>query len=169
MLLSSAVAMKLDVEALNDLDVVVAKQPAVIQPTEVDVSSADSVLPLPLPSDALLPGGGAQLDSAALLPFDRLPMYSLTHGQVMTEEQLEILRRQISAYATICQQLVELHKAIMVQQTTLTDPSAYSHTAEPFCTRDRQGRTTGKHNDGTKVIKGRIEGTIAANNFLSDD
>eukprot|EP00249_Psilotum_nudum_P016276 c25757_g1_i2 orf=3-470(-) len=120
MLLSSAVAMKLDVEALNDLDVVVAKQPAVIQPTEVDVSSADSVLPLPLPSDALLPGGGAQLDSAALLPFDRLPMYSLTHGQVMTEEQLEILRRQISAYATICQQLVELHKAIMVQQTTLT-------------------------------------------------
>ncbi|KAI5066777.1 hypothetical protein GOP47_0017305 [Adiantum capillus-veneris] len=37
-------------------------------------------------------------------------------GQVMTDEQLETLRRQISVYATICQQLVEMHKAIMAQQ-----------------------------------------------------
>ncbi|KAH7283673.1 hypothetical protein KP509_34G018700 [Ceratopteris richardii] len=37
-------------------------------------------------------------------------------GQVMTDEQFETLRRQISVYATICQQLVEMHKAIMAQQ-----------------------------------------------------
>ncbi|MCO5607918.1 hypothetical protein L7F22_062120 [Adiantum nelumboides] len=40
----------------------------------------------------------------------------LLPGQVMTDEQLETLRRQISVYATICQQLVEMHKAIMAQQ-----------------------------------------------------
>ncbi|KAJ6836817.1 WUSCHEL-related homeobox 8-like isoform X2 [Iris pallida] len=32
-------------------------------------------------------------------------------GNVMTEEQLEDLRRQISIYATICEQLVEMHKS----------------------------------------------------------
>ncbi|XP_057823654.2 WUSCHEL-related homeobox 8 [Cryptomeria japonica] len=40
-------------------------------------------------------------------------------GQVMTDEQMDILRFQISAYATICQHLVEMHKAIMAQQNTL--------------------------------------------------
>lgn len=32
--------------------------------------------------------------------------------KVMTDEQLEVLRRQIAVYATICEQLVEMHKAI---------------------------------------------------------
>lgn len=32
--------------------------------------------------------------------------------KVMSEEQMEILRKQISVYATICEQLVEMHKAI---------------------------------------------------------
>ncbi|KAG6525405.1 hypothetical protein ZIOFF_015361 [Zingiber officinale] len=32
--------------------------------------------------------------------------------KVMTDEQLEVLRRQIAIYATICEQLVEMHKAI---------------------------------------------------------
>ncbi|KAJ4965605.1 hypothetical protein NE237_017454 [Protea cynaroides] len=36
--------------------------------------------------------------------------------QVMTDEQMELLRRQISVYATICEQLVEMHKAITAQQ-----------------------------------------------------
>jgi hypothetical protein len=39
--------------------------------------------------------------------------------QVMTEEQLETLRRQISVYSTICQQLVEMHKASVSQQAAL--------------------------------------------------
>ncbi|KAF8405553.1 hypothetical protein HHK36_010460 [Tetracentron sinense] len=34
----------------------------------------------------------------------------------MTDEQLELLRRQISAYAAICDKLVEMHKAITAQQ-----------------------------------------------------
>jgi hypothetical protein len=34
----------------------------------------------------------------------------------MTEEQLEALRRQISVYATICQQLVEMHKASLSKE-----------------------------------------------------
>lgn len=42
----------------------------------------------------------------------------------MTEEQLETLRRQISVYATICQQLVEMHKASVSQQSTLPGQSA---------------------------------------------
>lgn len=36
--------------------------------------------------------------------------------KVMTDEQMELLRRQISVYATICEQLVEMHKAITTQQ-----------------------------------------------------
>jgi len=47
------------------------------------------------------------------------PLYTRGSGQVMTEEQLETLRRQISVYATICQQLVEMHKASVSQQSSL--------------------------------------------------
>lgn len=36
--------------------------------------------------------------------------------KVMTDEQLEILRTQIAVYATICEQLVEMHKAVTAQQ-----------------------------------------------------
>ncbi|KAH9608497.1 hypothetical protein KSS87_019959 [Heliosperma pusillum] len=36
--------------------------------------------------------------------------------KVMTDEQLEILRTQIAVYATICEQLVEMHKSITSQQ-----------------------------------------------------
>ncbi|KAK6924576.1 Homeobox domain [Dillenia turbinata] len=36
--------------------------------------------------------------------------------KVMTDEQMEILRKQIAVYATICEQLVEMHKAITAQQ-----------------------------------------------------
>ncbi|KAL9229716.1 hypothetical protein vseg_005152 [Gypsophila vaccaria] len=36
--------------------------------------------------------------------------------KVMTDEQLEILRTQIAVYATICEQLVQMHKSITTQQ-----------------------------------------------------
>ncbi|MCL7050514.1 hypothetical protein MKW94_003788 [Papaver nudicaule] len=36
--------------------------------------------------------------------------------KVMTDEQIEDLRKQISVYATICEQLVQMHKAITAQQ-----------------------------------------------------
>lgn len=39
--------------------------------------------------------------------------------KVMTDEQMEVLRRQISVYATICEQLVEMHKAVTAQQDSL--------------------------------------------------
>lgn len=42
--------------------------------------------------------------------------------KVMTDDQMELLRRQISVYATICEQLAEMHKAI----TALQDPSGVS-------------------------------------------
>ncbi|PON90476.1 Homeodomain transcription factor [Trema orientale] len=35
--------------------------------------------------------------------------------KVMTDEQMELLRRQISVYATICEKLAEMHKAISAQ------------------------------------------------------
>lgn len=35
---------------------------------------------------------------------------------VMTDEQMELLRRQISAYAAICERLVEMHRAVSAQQ-----------------------------------------------------
>ncbi|GKV30204.1 hypothetical protein SLEP1_g39046 [Rubroshorea leprosula] len=36
--------------------------------------------------------------------------------KVMTDEQLETLRKQIAVYATICEQLVEMHKNLTTQQ-----------------------------------------------------
>ncbi|KAK6150293.1 hypothetical protein DH2020_015225 [Rehmannia glutinosa] len=36
-------------------------------------------------------------------------------GHVMTDEQMEVLRKQIAVYATICEQLVELHKSLTSQ------------------------------------------------------
>ncbi|GMJ07861.1 WUSCHEL related homeobox 13 [Hibiscus trionum] len=36
--------------------------------------------------------------------------------KVMTDEQLEILRNQIAVYASICEQLVEMHKNLTAQQ-----------------------------------------------------
>lgn len=36
--------------------------------------------------------------------------------KVMTDEQLEILRTQIAVYASICEQLVEMHKSVTAQQ-----------------------------------------------------
>lgn len=39
--------------------------------------------------------------------------------QVMTDEQMEVLRRQISVYATICEQLVEMHKAVTAHNDSI--------------------------------------------------
>ncbi|XP_071724424.1 WUSCHEL-related homeobox 13 [Rutidosis leptorrhynchoides] len=36
--------------------------------------------------------------------------------KVMTDEQLETLRKQIAVYSTICEQLVEMHKTLTAQQ-----------------------------------------------------
>lgn len=51
----------------------------------------------------------------------------------MTEEQLEALRRQISVYATICQQLVEMHKASLSKE--ISAPGQYHlNKGPPFFT-----------------------------------
>lgn len=39
--------------------------------------------------------------------------------KVMTDEQMEVLRKQISIYATICEQLVEMHRALTEHQDTI--------------------------------------------------
>lgn len=36
--------------------------------------------------------------------------------KVMTDEQIEVLRKQISAYATLTQQLADMHKVMSAQQ-----------------------------------------------------
>ncbi|KAJ7944049.1 WUSCHEL-related homeobox like [Quillaja saponaria] len=40
----------------------------------------------------------------------------LMYVKVMTDEQLETLRKQISVYASICEQLVEMHKTLSAHQ-----------------------------------------------------
>ncbi|KAF9603721.1 hypothetical protein IFM89_037484 [Coptis chinensis] len=42
--------------------------------------------------------------------------FGMMYVKVMTDEQMELLRKQISIYATICEQLVEMHKSITSQQ-----------------------------------------------------
>ncbi|WOL18914.1 hypothetical protein Cni_G27711 [Canna indica] len=39
--------------------------------------------------------------------------------KVMTDEQMEVLRRQIAIYGTICEQLVEMHKAVTAHHDSL--------------------------------------------------
>jgi len=36
--------------------------------------------------------------------------------KVMTDEQLETLRKQIAVYGTICDQLIEMHRTLSAQQ-----------------------------------------------------
>ncbi|KAK9135655.1 hypothetical protein Syun_014985 [Stephania yunnanensis] len=43
-------------------------------------------------------------------------MGKMLYMKVMTEEQMEVLRWQISAYGTICERLVEMHKTMTAQQ-----------------------------------------------------
>ncbi|CAL9112727.1 unnamed protein product [Musa textilis] len=39
--------------------------------------------------------------------------------KVMTDEQMDVLRRQIAVYSTICEKLVEMHKAITTHRDSL--------------------------------------------------
>lgn len=41
---------------------------------------------------------------------------NMLYVKVMTDEQLETLRKQIAVYAAICEQLVEMHKTLSAQQ-----------------------------------------------------
>jgi hypothetical protein len=45
-------------------------------------------------------------------------LYNRMHGQVLAYEQMETLLRQISAYATISQQIIEMHKDIEAEKFT---------------------------------------------------
>ncbi|MCO5557607.1 hypothetical protein L7F22_011173 [Adiantum nelumboides] len=81
----------------------------------------DSISPPPLPT-----AGTAKVASSPS-HFPGIPaepnvnaLWVPPPAQVMTDEQLETLRRQISVYATICQQLVEMHKATMAQQNAMS-------------------------------------------------
>lgn len=69
-------------------------------------------LPLSSPSGPVQSFGNS--DGVVGVTGEPLPIWS-SQAQVMTDDQFETLRRQISAYATICQQLVEMHKAIVAQ------------------------------------------------------
>lgn len=40
----------------------------------------------------------------------------MMYVKVMTDEQLETLRKQIAVYATICEQLIEMHKTLSTHQ-----------------------------------------------------
>jgi hypothetical protein len=53
--------------------------------------------------------------------------------KVMTDEQMEVLRKQISIYATICEQLVEMHRVLTEHQDTIAGRSAQLH-AKPIAT-----------------------------------
>jgi hypothetical protein len=53
--------------------------------------------------------------------------------KVMTDEQMEVLRKQISIYATICEQLVEMHRALTEHQDTIAGRSPQLR-AKPIAT-----------------------------------
>ncbi|KAG6501810.1 hypothetical protein ZIOFF_041694 [Zingiber officinale] len=45
-------------------------------------------------------------------------------GKVMTDDQIETLRRQIAAYSTICEQLAEMHRETTLRQESFTGSSS---------------------------------------------
>ncbi|CAK8568007.1 unnamed protein product [Lathyrus sativus] len=51
--------------------------------------------------------------------------------KVMTDEQLETIRKQIVVYATICEQLVEMHKSLYAQQDLAGISILYSNSFLP--------------------------------------
>ena len=54
--------------------------------------------------------------------------------KVMTDAQVEILRKQISVYATICEQLVEMHKSLTSHQDLAGLPLSFLYfSLYPFC------------------------------------
>jgi len=53
--------------------------------------------------------------------------------KVMTDEQMEVLRKQISIYATICEQLVDMHRTLTEHQDTIAGRSAQLR-AKPIAT-----------------------------------
>ncbi|XP_077231332.1 WUSCHEL related homeobox 13 [Tasmannia lanceolata] len=54
--------------------------------------------------------------------------------KVMTDEQMELLRKQISVYATICEQLVDMHKALMAQQDSISGMRLGNFYCDPLMT-----------------------------------
>jgi len=52
--------------------------------------------------------------------------------KVMTDEQLETLRKQIAVYATICDQLIEMHRTLSAQQD-LAGSSSFFHSFSLLC------------------------------------
>jgi hypothetical protein len=54
---------------------------------------------------------------------------NMLYVKVMTDEQLETLRKQIAVYAAICEQLVEMHKTLSAQQ----DLAGFSFLAFSLC------------------------------------
>ncbi|XP_057958831.1 WUSCHEL-related homeobox 8 isoform X2 [Malania oleifera] len=55
----------------------------------------------------------------------------LMYVKVMTDEQLEVLRKQISVYATICEILVEMHRTLSSAQLDLSGASLGSLYCDP--------------------------------------
>ncbi|KAF9607939.1 hypothetical protein IFM89_003859 [Coptis chinensis] len=52
----------------------------------------------------------------------------MVYVKVMTDEQMELLQKQIAVYTTICEQLVEMHKNVSAQQD-LSGPLSFFHLA----------------------------------------
>jgi hypothetical protein len=65
---------------------------------------------------------------------------SRRHAIVMTDEQVEVLRKQISIFATICDQLIEMHDGHAAHQGSIAgmlSPHQQDATAASFCSQLR--------------------------------
>ncbi|KAF5738089.1 homeodomain protein HB2 [Tripterygium wilfordii] len=76
------------------------EQPPPPQPHHQNQENNRANVAVPVPVNGNAGGGGG----------------GVMYVKVMTDEQLETLRKQIAVYATICEQLVEMHKTLTAQQ-----------------------------------------------------
>ena len=56
----------------------------------------------------------------------------LHNNQVITDKQMETLRRQICVYSTICNQLVEMHRAMSQQRLSSLSSKLHSYNCYLF-------------------------------------
>jgi hypothetical protein len=80
-------------------------------------------------------GDRAKASAAAVAADERAGGGEVLGGyvKVMTDEQMEVLRKQISIYATICEQLVDMHRTLTEHQDTIAGQSAQLR-AKPIAT-----------------------------------
>ncbi|KAK6150285.1 hypothetical protein DH2020_015217 [Rehmannia glutinosa] len=77
--------------------------------------------------------------------------------KVMTDEQMEVLRKQIAVYATICEQLVELHKSLTSQNDLADFETNVYNWFQNRRARSKRKQQAAPQNNGESEVETEVE------------